>query len=923
MHFIKQKQQVTTCPQCDNVVRIDAEVCNICGKQLKNSTGKTATLAQRTPAPAAVPPAPPIPAPPVTAPIPTPPPPQAAEEEYEDDDEDLPQSPSPVLPSAPGEILHQIHYLQSLSPSMERYFPADLPEKAQKLALWRRQLQRALSCAEMLDREPLQQLDPQRMFKLRNHLSDATRALDFTHEYTVKLVGHAGAGKSTLLAALIGRDIFPRLAGGAVTGVRTRIRLCAEQEPEELHVHFLTRTAFEDLLHQTQQAIQNTQNPRTREALAAELAILLKASETFAAQYLKDDEGYIEIIPAERWENESSRYIEEPARDSEEPRLIRLIDYVEYTIRATPQTLLPPGSALIDLPGGSAGQLRHDALLREELNEVDAVILVIGNNRFGDDDRTQRIFELVKRKVIANRASDVAANMLFLAVTHWDELNTSASVEKALGSLRALQRDLPTGYNSYHHHGPNHDFFFYPLRGLDAMLATLGTSGQQLAENRLQEGREYAGRILSIYPELLKLDATLPATANAQEFQKVSEKQHAAMLHFSGLPEMASDIQTFLTRSRYEVQLRQAETQLAMAFQLLEDLCWEHLNMLGIHSRDNLELDQELQSRKNKRGAVRFEQLQKRTNEMHIAWADALRQFDEAISSEENAFHRALATAHERALKRIKVHIMQGHFDHYIKVSSRADLNSPAMDIGHRWIDIDGWGLIKELRMSFSSALEREINEPARSLAEAFLLPIAYKEEIDATLDITRIALGEFGGEMDDIQKSYSKLKRSIREKARDVCLYVSVGELLNEEKYAPSKDNPAVSALYRLSALQNRPEDVIQQARLLMSPILEVICGDLARSTERRMAHLFRYELDKLEARQIYENDRMETLPTRVPGQFSDLVNRLHNLLTERVITSEALRQQLDQLQAQREATVDGWVELLHDTELLRTVHR
>jgi hypothetical protein len=44
---------------------------------------------------------------------------------------------------------------------------------------------------------------------------------------------------------------------------------------------------------------------------------------------------------------------------------------------------------------------------------------------------------------------------------------------------------------------------------------------------------------------------------------------------------------------------------------------------------------------------------------------------------------------------------------------------------------------------------------------------------------------------------------------------------------------------------------------------------------------------------------------------------------LTERVIISETLRQQLDQLQAQREATVDRWVELLHDTEQLRTSHR
>ena len=184
--------------------------------------------------------------------------------------------------------------------------------------------------------------------------------------------------------------------------------------------------------------------------------------------------------------------------------------------------MLPPGSVLVDLPGGSAGQLHHDAILREELHTVDAVIMVVGNNRFGDDDRTQRIFEMVRRKVMAGRSPEVAAHMVFLAVTHWDEINSMASLEKALGSLRPLLRDLPLNYNSYHHHG-NNNYFFYPLRALDGLLATLGLEKQKLDADRQQEGRDYAGRILSVYPELLKLDATLPTAAAAQ-----GEPQYAA-----------------------------------------------------------------------------------------------------------------------------------------------------------------------------------------------------------------------------------------------------------------------------------------------------------------------------------------------------------------------------------------------------------
>jgi hypothetical protein len=43
MQFTTQTQQLTTCPQCDNVVRIDAEFCNICGKRLRPAVGTGAT----------------------------------------------------------------------------------------------------------------------------------------------------------------------------------------------------------------------------------------------------------------------------------------------------------------------------------------------------------------------------------------------------------------------------------------------------------------------------------------------------------------------------------------------------------------------------------------------------------------------------------------------------------------------------------------------------------------------------------------------------------------------------------------------------------------------------------------------------------------------------------------------------------------
>ena len=285
MQSTPSTQQLTTCPQCDNVVRVDAEVCNICGKRLLPPSGQIPTN-------------------------------RADDDEYEDDeyidDEEYEDDEAealgvrvstqlaPPTPPSSGEILQRVRRLQEQSSQIERYFPAGLPGKEQKLLAWKKQIQRAILCAELLDRPQLQQSEAPQPLKLRHHLTEAAFALDFTREYAVKLVGHAGAGKSTLLAALIGQDIFPRLAGGAVTGTCTRVRLCGDKEAEELRVQFLTRREFDALVSQTQQALAEASSERTREALHAELQLLSKADEAFGEQYLLDGNGHAEILSRDR-----------------------------------------------------------------------------------------------------------------------------------------------------------------------------------------------------------------------------------------------------------------------------------------------------------------------------------------------------------------------------------------------------------------------------------------------------------------------------------------------------------------------------------------------------------------------------------------------------------------------------------------------
>src|SRR5205823_4824597 len=152
MQFTAQTQQLTTCPQCDNVVRIDAEFCNICGKRLRPATAiahpgmplqtgqSLSSLALQVEV-------------------------EEDDEEYIDEDEDVDEDvPGPAeksarsqpIPPAPGEILSLLRRLQEQAMQMEQYFPADLPGKAQKVIAWKKQLQRALACAELFERPRLQ-----------------------------------------------------------------------------------------------------------------------------------------------------------------------------------------------------------------------------------------------------------------------------------------------------------------------------------------------------------------------------------------------------------------------------------------------------------------------------------------------------------------------------------------------------------------------------------------------------------------------------------------------------------------------------------------------------------------------------------------------------------------------------------------------
>src|SRR5260370_2090646 len=121
MQFTTKTQQAIICPECDNVVPIDAEFCNICGKRLRPPIANT-----RTGMPIAS-----YPPPAFTSQI------EDAEDDYEyiDEDEDEPEQNGKgiAIPATPAELLYLLLQLQDQAVHIYHYFPADRPGKAQKI----------------------------------------------------------------------------------------------------------------------------------------------------------------------------------------------------------------------------------------------------------------------------------------------------------------------------------------------------------------------------------------------------------------------------------------------------------------------------------------------------------------------------------------------------------------------------------------------------------------------------------------------------------------------------------------------------------------------------------------------------------------------------------------------------------------------
>jgi hypothetical protein len=882
-----------------------------------------------------------------------------------------------VSPTKEG-IRQKLQKLEGLIPKIAQYFPADLANKDAKLTEWQLQIVRARWCLTLFDHSLFQEtlLQDSLFQEPLLALSNAVNALDFTHEYTVKLLGSTGTGKSSLLNAILDRDVLPTGQAAAVTGVPIRVVLCNPEELEELRIHFLTRENFEQLLQATEAEAKkettgqpsakapNTTPQRKQDVPFTQeynrLTYLKnngdsKGSKSFADTYLQSTNPTVLTFPVDRWEKNGTDMAKEPAgnygrdfitepSDNKDPYLARLVDYAEFRIHVQNGSVLPEGSIWVDLPGGSAGQVRHEAILRDALQDLDAIILTTGGERY-NDIRTTEIFNQVSG-ILDNKYPNVAAQMVFIAATNWDKNGADLDRERAKAAMRDLLSKFSPNFLSRYESSHSHQFPidddrqrlpYYPVIAFGARMAALGLKKEKLNARQQQEVDNYGGIIKAIYKKLERVDKSLPDNFTAQEFK---DFPHQAMRNLSGIPELVKDLQLFLTQQRYDVQLQQAIFQLSLALRRIEEICWDHVNQHGFSGRNLQSLKQQNRKRIESIQSNRTKWLEQAYGKMGLSWQQALDNYEHArnLPPNHNEFYQALINAYNQAINYLKHRIDSKDFDSFVEIPNYTGSGrikpSWAIVPGEDAVEVRGNALRSELRSRLAGILDQLMQEqPAEELADMFLATVRRQGEgTGGALDINGMTFDETSTMLDEIEQSFDELLIDLRDIAGQVCRFVAVSDLFDEQ-HMLSKKHELMRDFYALEdslvaaetnqpqgASSKTPEEILEQGRQLMKQMVDILSSHLVNHVYHRIAFMYRNELEKQRVRTTY--DIASTSPqafSSEPGRFNQITTRWFHTMLDLLRTSQTLGPTIDRRLALAESTIDfdTWAELI---ESIRT---
>jgi signal recognition particle receptor subunit beta len=401
--------------------------------------------------------------------------------------------------------------------------------------------------------------------KARENLALAERKLDFSRPYRIVVLGESGAGKSTTINALIGQDRLTTGAGAAITGTPVYVHPLTDAGEEHVVVTYRDQQAMLRLAVRIAKRY-DLELPSSLPEVAQQLQDIVDrstVSEEKRVQLIEDLKDIVDTAARletrkllgekEQFSPDSdARFLTDlmdetsPINAKDAPtRAIAGISRIDYFLRslassADSLTGVFASVVFVDTPGIGARTFRHQEILEDEVENADAVILVVNANR--PEDKTAGMAHLLNQAllgVFSPEQKEYFAQKVFVVVNKIDALGSNDDRRRLDQSITELTRIISPNYWSLHV-AVEQDRRYFETIGQLAVLAQIRLMGGQLEQDFDKIYHAYSVRLLT-------------------ETQRAQENAVELALTASNIPAFRLQLVTFLSLRRIGLMLREAE----------------------------------------------------------------------------------------------------------------------------------------------------------------------------------------------------------------------------------------------------------------------------------------------------------------------------------------------------------------------------
>lgn len=425
----------------------------------------------------------------------------------------------------------------------------------------------------------------------------ASRRLDYEQPYRIVVLGETGAGKSTIVNAILAQNRLVTGAGGAITGVPVYVHPISNTQDERVLVNYRTDREFHILVQGMTQtfgfelpssrieisstyrdvvAQSSTGNDETGKRLLDALSDIL---DVWRRLEEKGQLGKVETFHPERDREWLQQLMEEKSRINalgSDKRVIPGISRIEYFVQVnSPQHTdgaLQSNIVFVDTPGVWAQTLRHQAILRQETLEADAVILVVGARR--PEEKSASMAHLLEQALLSSYSpeqKDRFSQKVFLVVNQMDAIQSVDDQSRLRESVDSLCDIISSTFSARHVYSDSDVRYFKTV----AQLAVLAEEKTQTG--KLSEGDDAVYRA--------RLEQLL-----SQEERNASEVDSVALSR-SGVPALTDALDKFLGAKRLQLMLEEASALLGQVPRDAETESQAFFIRYGLILDDTMSLD--------------------------------------------------------------------------------------------------------------------------------------------------------------------------------------------------------------------------------------------------------------------------------------------------------------------------------------------